>query len=338
MRLLLLGVLVAGLGARPARAGTPGTVGAEFLTIEQGARAIGMGGAFAAVADDAGALWWNPAGLGRAQFAEYTLSHTAFIENVSAEYLGYVRPYAPLGGAFGASLTYLSVPGIEGTDALGASTGKIKAGGYVGAVSFGTEISSTGVTIGATGKYISQTLGTNSGTGFAADAGAQYRNEDWGLGVSVQNLGPSFKIGDVADPLPQILRGGAFCKIWDRRMTLSAEQERPYNDAAVTHFGAEWLLRDGLRLRGGVVRRPELGGGAGVSAGFGLAGAYGGDSGEKNPEADAFKPFWERAAAASGRDFKTAVKQGAVIIGIDYAFVSYGDLDTVHRVTLSARF
>jgi hypothetical protein len=37
-----------------------------------GPRAMGMGGAFAAVADDASAVWWNPAGL--VQIPAYTLS------------------------------------------------------------------------------------------------------------------------------------------------------------------------------------------------------------------------------------------------------------------------
>jgi hypothetical protein len=36
---------------------------AEFLKIGVGARALGMGGAFVSVADDASAAYWNPAGL-----------------------------------------------------------------------------------------------------------------------------------------------------------------------------------------------------------------------------------------------------------------------------------
>jgi len=37
----------------------------EFLTLGVGARPLGMGGGYAALADDATALYWNPAGLGQ---------------------------------------------------------------------------------------------------------------------------------------------------------------------------------------------------------------------------------------------------------------------------------
>ncbi len=55
--LLLLPCLV--LGA------TTGEHAADFLNVGVGARAIGLGGSFVAVADDATAAYWNPAGLTR---------------------------------------------------------------------------------------------------------------------------------------------------------------------------------------------------------------------------------------------------------------------------------
>lgn len=42
---------------------TAGEYAADFLNIDVGARAAAMGGAFTAVADDATAFYWNPAGL-----------------------------------------------------------------------------------------------------------------------------------------------------------------------------------------------------------------------------------------------------------------------------------
>ena len=41
----------------------PGTTAADVLNIPVGARAIGMGEAYTAQADDVSSLYWNPAGL-----------------------------------------------------------------------------------------------------------------------------------------------------------------------------------------------------------------------------------------------------------------------------------
>ena len=41
-----------------------GTTAAKFLHMNVGSRAVGMGGAFTSIANDATAMYWNPAGLG----------------------------------------------------------------------------------------------------------------------------------------------------------------------------------------------------------------------------------------------------------------------------------
>src|SRR5215510_2370911 len=41
----------------------PGTTSADVLKIPVGARAVGMGEAYVAQADDVSSLYWNPAGL-----------------------------------------------------------------------------------------------------------------------------------------------------------------------------------------------------------------------------------------------------------------------------------
>ena len=71
----------------------------EFLKTPVGARAIGMGGAFTAVADDATAPWWNPAGMVYLPYREVLPQHAEkFGRLVNHDYLGVVLP---LGGPSG---------------------------------------------------------------------------------------------------------------------------------------------------------------------------------------------------------------------------------------------
>ena len=72
---------------------------AEFLKIQVGARALGMGGAFTAVADDATAPYWNPAGMIYLPYREVLPQHSEkFGSLVNHDYIGAVLP---LGGAEG---------------------------------------------------------------------------------------------------------------------------------------------------------------------------------------------------------------------------------------------
>ena len=72
---------------------------AEFLKSPVGARAAGMGGAFVAVADDATAPYWNPAGMVYLPYKEVLPQHTErFGSLVNEDYLGAVMP---LGGPKG---------------------------------------------------------------------------------------------------------------------------------------------------------------------------------------------------------------------------------------------
>ena len=60
-----------GLGLGPAHATPESRAAVLFLLIEPTARAQAMGGAFTAVADDAAALYYNPAGLSQMDYGAF---------------------------------------------------------------------------------------------------------------------------------------------------------------------------------------------------------------------------------------------------------------------------
>jgi hypothetical protein len=91
----------------------------EFLKAQLGARAIGMGGAFVAVADDATAPYWNPAGMVYLPYREVLPQHSEkFGSLIKHDYLGAVFPLgAPTGrrAAMGVGLIRLAVDDIPVT-------------------------------------------------------------------------------------------------------------------------------------------------------------------------------------------------------------------------------
>ena len=60
-----------------------GTTAAGFLVIDVGARAVGMGGAFVSLADDATAMFWNPAGISRFERPMTSFSHMRWGAEIS---------------------------------------------------------------------------------------------------------------------------------------------------------------------------------------------------------------------------------------------------------------
>ena len=88
-----------------------GTSAAAFLNIQVGARGMAMGGAFVASANDASALYWNPAGIARLPKGEAMVMHTNWLAGTDFDFGAIV---IPLGfGAIGGSITSLTNGDME---------------------------------------------------------------------------------------------------------------------------------------------------------------------------------------------------------------------------------
>jgi hypothetical protein len=91
----------------------------EFMAIGVGARALGMGGAYVAVANDVTSAYYNPAGLAHINYPQISLMHAEQFGNlVNYDYAGFALPFGT-DMSFGISAMRLAVDGIPDTrDAL----------------------------------------------------------------------------------------------------------------------------------------------------------------------------------------------------------------------------
>ncbi|NNM32767.1 MAG: hypothetical protein HKO53_06855, partial [Gemmatimonadetes bacterium] len=93
----------------------------EFMADGGGARALAMGSAFVAVADDASATFWNPAGLLSVPHRQVLAMHSErFGDLVDRDFASYVQPIQLGGerGAIGFTIIRLGIDDIAFTDHL----------------------------------------------------------------------------------------------------------------------------------------------------------------------------------------------------------------------------
>jgi len=89
-----------------------GRYAGDFMMVGSGVKALGMGGAFSALADDGSAIYWNPAGLSLQRDSEVSAMH-AFLYGGLASYnhFTYVQPL-PNEVTIGFNVTRLSVSSV----------------------------------------------------------------------------------------------------------------------------------------------------------------------------------------------------------------------------------
>jgi hypothetical protein len=183
----------------------------SFMADGGGARALGMGSAFVAVADDASAAFWNPAGLLSVPTRQVIAMHSErFGDLIDRDYASYVQPLSGTGswsdGAFAFSVIHLAVDDIPFTDQLKGDLdvngdGIVDSGEVLGLldpvmqdqIQFKTDRELAFMAsyarrlgswqLGGTAKFIRQSVGQYSSFGVGVDIGALRR--DWWRGLDV---------------------------------------------------------------------------------------------------------------------------------------------------------
>jgi hypothetical protein len=274
---------------------------ASFLNIGVGARGLGMGGAYTALADDANAVYWNPAGLAKLRKREFTVSHAEMFEATRLDFLAYAHPTSH--GTFAAGLTYLSQGTIEGRDSLGRPMAGYNASDAAMTLGYARKLDFA--ELGASFKYIRSHIGSAEAQTVAADMAARRELGSFVIGAALRNLGPGLRFQDQRNDLPLRLAVGAAYKFSSDHAAAVELVNGPRGAGTDAAFGGEYQAVKNIYIRAGYTTQSRATGGSGFDAARGLTMGLG----LRNER-------W----------------------GLDYAVLPSGELGSSHRFSLGTRW
>jgi hypothetical protein len=276
-----------------------GTEAASFLDIPVGGRPAALGSSYSALASDAYAPVWNPAGLGFLDSTQLAGMHLSYLETISYEFASFVHPLSP-GHSIGFAGQYFSPGNVAGTSDTGSSIGNFSGHYATYSMAYGQTLCDR-LSLGVTGKLIDAKISDVSAHAYAFDAGVMAQaTQRLRFAAVIANVGTPLKFLSDGDSLPSAVRVGvAYSPIGS--LNLTAEGVHRFSGLTSAHTGAEWLPVKIISLRVGFRSDTvsQLSGLSGLTTGLGLH-------------------LW-------GQEF-------------DYAWVPLGDLGTTQYFSLVLRF
>lgn len=313
------------------------TTSATFLEIPVGAAAVGMGGAFVSLANDASALYWNVGGISTIGKYDLQIANMEWIGDTRFNFVGLVIPLGEF-GTLGFSFTALSMDDmVVRTIEKPEGTGEFFSAGDI---SFGVSFARTltdRFSLGFTFKYIQETIWHMTAQGFAIDAGTLFTTDILGgmvIGASISNFGTAMKLEgrdtrffirvdenkqgsndriptnielDSWD-LPLIFRLGLSTNAIQNdtyRFTVTMDAIHPNNDFESLNIGGELAFMEFFILRGGYNALFLTDGEGGLSLGVGV---------------------------------NSTMLFSETFFQFDYAFRDFGRLQNIHMFSLEFKF
>lgn len=238
MRIQLKTAVIALLLAGPAL-----KLRAGYEDVGIGSRPMGMGGAFAAIADDANAVYWNPAGLMQVKRQEALFMHGIYggVAGVNFDYLAYVYPMAYSAIGVGWSETGAT---LEEGDGASATSSRINEDMYyltagLNPALFGNDQ----LTVGATLKRLTLDSKIDSGSGMGFDFGALFRPYPWAQAALVlRNVATDVR----NEKFNSTWRFGLGSRLFSDRVRLAMDVNS--KDGIGTTDGTNYLLHFGAEV------------------------------------------------------------------------------------------
>ena len=254
-------VLALVLSAVPAMAqedngGAPGSWLSDYVT----ARSLGMGGAFVAVADEASAVAWNPAGLALLVPNELRFETARLFEDTSVNAFNFAVPGNRL-PSFGLSVISLSSGDFQRTNELNDDLGTFKESETAYFFSMAKNLN-TRFAVGTNVKLVRQNVEEFSATGFGLDLGAIYAvTPSVKVAVSAMNLGgPNLTLRDTKETFPVEFRAGFSAVVLNGRGLLTAEMDQADGPGMRFRGGSEYWVQPMIGLRVGMNDQEPAGG------------------------------------------------------------------------------
>ncbi len=294
-----------------------GSTSLNFEKLGMGARAVGMGEAFTAVADDATAMFWNPAGLVLARGTQLSFTHGEWIQGVTDEYFAFSQNLWR-SGSFGASAQFLNsgsfAGALEGPGGTYGGVGpNISYSSVAGSLAYAQRLGYwipggffENSLLGVKVSLLGENLSTLNSSAFTFDIGYMHEiiHRTLYLGTVLSNVGAD--VLAYSEPLNYNLAGSLRLhdSLVKRDQNILAMESVGYLDTGLGFkVGDEYRVNfddNGAALRMGFRVGNELDSVTNLTAGVGL-----------------YHQFSD------------------VEVSLDYAFVPYSILGNTHRVTIN---
>lgn len=297
-----------GLSLATSVSADPGEAAYSFLKIGTDARSEAMGGAMTAVADQLGAIYYNPAALVRTAPRSIKASYVNWLTDIQA---GSLVAGWGVGttGRLGASIQYLDYGQFDARDSDGNPGAEFSASDIAVGLAWASRAGEN-FAYGIAGRFISESIDDVSMTAFAADLGVVYELDDrrTRFGLAARNIGAQAKSiegGDKED-LPITLTAGVSHHLRGAPVLFSADILKPSDDDFGGAFGVEVEAFKQMLVRAGyntLIAQIETDSDSDNFAGLTFGAGF----------------VFERLA-------------------IDYAFATYSELGDAHRFSIGTRF
>ena len=250
------------------------------LRLGAGARSIGLGGAFTAIAEDATATVWNPAGLGSAADLSLNFSTQRLSFDRSHNFLAITKTLGNA-GAIGLAATNFGVSDYSIYDSSGEYGGKADYSTNAYSLSYG--IAFGNINVGLTGRMLSDNFGVDSVENQSGFGGVDIGLMGHALHIDVEEMQvPTFHYGIVAKYLgasvgegtvPMVVNVGvAYDLYMGNVVTFSADIEQEFVNLDDSAFS----MRGGVEYRLMNIRSTEFALRAGMRASRDVQNLYGG--------------------------------------------------------------